>query len=303
MNIRDLEYLVALAEYRHFQRAAEACNVSQPTLSTQLRKLENELGLLLLERTTRKVHFTQIGLQLVEQTRTVLREISVLKNIAHTGQKSTADTLNIGIIPTLAPYLFDQIHAYFSESFPKMQLEIYEADAERLVSMLKSEEIECAIVADSYNLENYVELPLFEEPLVLGVHPDHPFARLDEISMEQLKDSTMLMLDKNNGLHDQILKYFYKHDIKQDKRFVAMHLETLRRGVSCNRGIALFPLLATRGENQSQIKYIRCVNPVPARKVVMLFRRGDSMRKSYEAFRRMMAIFITDYNGTLNPVL
>ncbi len=184
MNIRNLEYLVALAKHRHFQRAAEACNVSQPTLSAQLRKLENELGLQLLERTTRRIRFTQTGLRLVEQTRVVLREIEALKNMASSSHyQSLMQTLDVGIIPTLAPYIFSHLNSVCHENFPEIELEIHEAQTNQLLNMLESDAIKCAIMTSNKDTSKYVELPLFDEPLVLGVSQQHPWARMGEIDM------------------------------------------------------------------------------------------------------------------------
>lgn len=303
MNIRNLEYLVALARYRHFQRAAEACNVSQPTLSAQLRKLENELGLKLLERTTRKIRFTQTGLQLVEQTQVILREIEALKIMAsgqHTGMNQALD---VGIIPTLAPYLFAHMNTVYHEHFPEGELEIHEAQTHHLLSILKSGAIECAIVTASRETSDYVELSLFDEPLVLGVNRHHPYACYDELNMEQLENSKILMLDSANCLHAKVLRYCYQFELEQDTRFVAMHLETLRRGVACNKGIAFFPLLSTLDNQEKDIKYIRCVSPVPKRKVVLIFRRGDPMRKKYELLRSSIAKYMEKYLYDYNTVM
>lgn len=206
MKIKDLEYLVALAKHKHFQRAAEACNVSQPTLSAQLRKLENELGLQLLERTTRKIRFTQIGLQLVEQTQVVLRELDALKNMASSSLHGMNQTLNVGIIPTLAPYIFSQMNDIYRHHFPDSELDIHEAQTAELLALLESDAIACAIVIATKETSKYAELPLCDEPLVLGVNNQHPYARFDELRMAQLQHAKVLMLDKVNSLHDQVLK-------------------------------------------------------------------------------------------------
>lgn len=301
MNIRNLEYLVALAKYRHFQRAAEACNVSQPTLSAQLRKLENELGLQLLERTTRKIRFTQTGLRLVEQTQVVLREIEALKNMASSShQHNLAQTLNVGIIPTLAPYIFSHMNAICCENFPEIELEIHEAQTTHLLNMLESDTIKCAIMTSGKDTSKYVELPLFDEPLVLGVSRQHPLAHLDEVDMGHLKNSKTLMIDDANCLHNQVLRYCYQCELEPDTRFAAMHLETLQRGVAFDKGISFFPLLATQSSNKENIKYLRCISPEPKRKVVLIFHRSDPMRKKYEVLRnsiaRYMEKYLLDYN-------
>lgn len=296
MNIRNLEYLVALAKYRHFQRAAEACNVSQPTLSAQLRKLENELGLQLLERTTRKIRFTQTGLRLVEQTQVVLREIEALKNMASSSyHQSLSQTLDVGIIPTLAPYIFSHMNAVCHENFPEIELEIHEAQTNQLLTMLESDAIKCAIMTSNKDTSKYVELPLFDEPLMLGVSHQHPWARLNDINMGHLKNSKILMIDDGNCLHSQILRYCYQFELEPDSRFAAMHLETLRRGVAYNRGVSFFPLLSTQHGDNENIKYLRCMGPEPKRKVVLIFHRSDPMRKKYEILRNAIARYMERY--------
>lgn len=301
MNIRNLEYLVALAKHRHFQRAAEACNVSQPTLSAQLRKLENELGLQLLERTTRKIRFTQTGLRLVEQTQVVLREIEALKNMASSSHyQNLMQTLDVGIIPTLAPYIFSHLNTVCRENFPEIELEIHEAQTNQLLHMLESDTIKCAIMTSNKDTSKYVELPLFDEPLVLGVSHQHPYSRMSEIDMGHLKNNKILMVDDGNCLHSQVLRYCYQFELEPDSRFVAMHLETLRRGVAFNRGVSFFPLLSTQQGGNENIRYIRCVSPEPKRKVVLIFHRSDPMRKKYEILRNVIARYmercLLDYN-------
>jgi len=147
MNIRDLEYLVALAEHRHFRRAADACHVSQPTLSGQIRKLEDELGVMLLERTSRKVLFTQSGLLLVDQARTVLREVKVLKEMASQQGEAMSGPLHIGLIPTVGPYLLPQIIPLLHQTFPKLEMYLHEAQTHQLLTQLDSGKLDCAILA------------------------------------------------------------------------------------------------------------------------------------------------------------
>ncbi len=136
MNIRDLEYLVALAEHRHFRRAADSCHVSQPTLSGQIRKLEDELGVMLLERTSRKVLFTQAGLLLVDQARTVLREVKVLKEMASQQGETMSGPLHIGLIPTIGPYLLPHIIPMLHQTFPKLEMYLHEAQTHQLLAQL-----------------------------------------------------------------------------------------------------------------------------------------------------------------------
>lgn len=158
MNIRDLEYLVALAEHRHFRRAADSCHVSQPTLSGQIRKLEDELGVMLLERTSRKVLFTQAGMLLVDQARTVLREVKVLKEMASQQGETMSGPLHIGLIPTVGPYLLPHIIPMLHQTFPKLEMYLHEAQTHQLLAQLDSGKLDCVILALVKESEAFIEV-------------------------------------------------------------------------------------------------------------------------------------------------
>jgi len=165
MNIRDLEYLVALAEHKHFRRAADSCHVSQPTLSGQIRKLEDELGIILLERTSRKVLFTQSGLLLVNQAKTILREVKLLKEMASNQGKEMTGPLHVGVIPTIGPYLMPHIVPALQQAFPELELFLYEAQTHQLLEQLETGRLDCAIVASVRETEPFIEVPLFTEKM------------------------------------------------------------------------------------------------------------------------------------------
>ncbi|XBS68470.1 DNA-binding transcriptional regulator OxyR [Acerihabitans sp. KWT182] len=296
MNIRDLEYLVALAEFNHFQRAAEACHVSQPTLSGQVRKLEDELGLKLLERTTRKVSFTKNGLMLVDQTRAVLRELKILKNMAAMKQNAMPTSLHIGIIPTIAPYLFPHLSMAVGHKFPTLQLYLHEAKTHQLIDLLEKGKIECAIMSRVRETESFVAPLLFEEPMKLAVGKGNPLANRDIISMSELKGQKLLMLDDGNCLRWQVKKYCYQFDADEDTRFQVTNLETIKSMVAANRGMALVPLLAALQDNKGEdIRYLSCINPEPKRAVVLVFRHGDSLRDRYEQLIVMIRNYMENH--------
>lgn len=200
MNIRDLEYLVSLAEHRHFRRAADACHVSQPTLSGQIRKLEDELGVMLLERTSRKVLFTQAGLLLVDQARTVLREVKVLKEMASQQGETMSGPLHIGLIPTVGPYLLPQIVPMLHQTFPKLEMYLHEAQTQQLLAQLDSGQLDCAIMALVKETEAFIEVPLFDEPMKLAVYSDHPWHQRERVPMSELAGEKLLMLQDGHCL-------------------------------------------------------------------------------------------------------
>ena len=289
MNIRDLEYLVALAEHKHFRRAADACHVSQPTLSGQIRKLEDELGIILLERTSRKVLFTQSGLLLVDQAKTVLREVKLLKEMASNQGKEMTGPLHVGVIPTIGPYLMPHIVPALQNAFPDLELFLYEAQTHQLLEQLETGRLDCAIVASVRETEPFIEVPLFKERMLLAVAENHPLAKEQTIPMSMLKDHEMLMLDDGHCLRNQALGYCFTAGAKENSHFQATSLETLRNMVAANAGMTLMPELAVLSEGErGGVKYLPC-QPEPSRDVILVYRPGSPLRARYERIAEAIA--------------
>ncbi|WP_045960160.1 DNA-binding transcriptional regulator OxyR [Xenorhabdus poinarii] len=283
MNIRDLEYLVALAEYRHFRRAADACHVSQPTLSGQIRKLEDELGVMLLERTSRKVLFTQQGLLLVEQAKTVLREVKVLQEMASLQGESMSGPLHIGLIPTIGPYLLPRIIPELHKLFPKLEMYLHEAQTQNLLAQLDSGKLDCAILALVKETEAFIEVPLFEESMKLAVYEDHKWAGRAKIKMDELSGEKLLMLEDGHCLRDQAMGFCFQAGAKEDTHFRGTSLETLRNMVAAGSGITLLPDLSVPREgNRDGVCYLECDGPEPKRSVILVYRPGSPLRGRYE---------------------
>lgn len=282
MNIRDLEYLIALADVKHFRKAADLCNVSQPTLSGQIRKLEEELGTVLLERTSRKVLFTQSGLMLVEQAKAVLREVKILKEMASNQGKEMSGPLHIGIIPTLGPYLSPIILPKLKETFPDLELYIYELQTHTLVEQLESGQLDCGILALGKESEPFIEMSLFHERMLLGVSNQHEWASEKQISLQQLRDKEMLMLDDGHCLKTQTMDYCLSVGAKENLHFKANSIETLRHMVAANSGIAFIPELATKISHTSNVQYLHFSQPEPYRSIGLIYRPGSPLRVRYE---------------------
>lgn len=295
MNIRDLEYLIALAEYKHFRRAADACNVSQPTLSGQIRKLEDELGTILLERTSRKVLFTQSGLTLVEQAKVVLREVKMLKEMASNQSKAMSGPLHVGIIPTLGPYLSPIIVPTMREMFPELDLYLYELQTNVLIDQLASGQIDCAILAFVKESESFIELPLFREEMCLAVSSQHEWSNDKQIDIGKLKNQELLFLDDGHCLRTQILDYCLSIGAKESTHFKATNLETLRNMVSANVGISLIPRLAA--QPTSGVNYLEFDEPKPYRSVGLIYRPGSPLRLRYERLAKGIQEAMKDNDG------
>ncbi|MDH2998930.1 DNA-binding transcriptional regulator OxyR [Pasteurellaceae bacterium LFhippo2] len=282
MNIRDLEYLIALADYKHFRKAADACNVSQPTLSGQIRKLEDELGTILLERTSRKVLFTQSGLMLVDQAKVVLREVKILREMASNQGKEMSGPMHIGIIPTLGPYISPIILPELKRLFPELEIYIYELQTTALVEQLETGQLDCGILAFMKESEPFIEVPIFHEKMLLAVPEQHKWAKEEQVSLANLRDQEMLMLDDGHCLKTQTMDYCLSVGAKENNHFKASSLETLRNMVAANVGMAFIPELAAKMGSVENISYLHFSDPEPYRAIGLIYRPGSPLRLRYE---------------------
>lgn len=295
MNIRDLEYLVALAENKHFRRAAEICNVSQPTLSGQIRKLEEELQLTLLERTSRRVLFTPAGLSLVNQAKIILNDVQIFKEMANGQGKEMRGPLHIGVIPTLGPYITPYIVPTIKEHFPEIELFLYEAKTHILVEQLESGKIDCAILSPILETEPFVEVPMFAEKMLLAIHDSHPWAKEQAIPLEKLRGQELLMLDDDGHcLRDQAMGYCVTAGATENPHFQATSLETLCYMISSQSDMTLMPELAMlHYQHTPNIKYIPFKDPEPMREVALIYRPGSPLKKRYERIADVISEAIT----------
>lgn len=283
MNIRDFEYLVALAEHKHFRKAAEACFVSQPTLSGQIRKLEDEIGTQLTERSPRKVIFTDSGLQLVEQAKRILTEVKTFKEMASGYGDNMAGPMHIGFIPTVGPYLLPKIVPMLKESFPDLELFLHEAQTHQLVKQLDEGKLDCLVLASVAETEPFKEIDVYDEPLSVAVPCEHEWAHLDDVDMKELNGKTVLSLGDGHCLRDQALGFCFAAGAKDDERFKATSLETLRNMVAAGAGITLLPKLSVPNEKEKDgVCYIKAINPTPSRRIVLAYRPGSPLKARFE---------------------
>lgn len=296
MNIRDLEYLIALADHKHFRKAADACNVSQPTLSGQIRKLEDELGTILLERTSRKVLFTQAGLTLVEQAKSVLREVKILKEMASNQGKEMSGPILIGVIPTLAPYISPIILPRLKTLFPELDVYIYELQTATLIEQLESGQLDCGIVALTKESEPLIQVPIFDEKMRLAVSHSHEWAKSDDLALSMLRDQEVLMLDHGHCLRTHTMEYCTSIGAKENPRVKASSLETLRNMVAADMGIALIPELATRMYSSPDLTYLHFNDPEPFRAIGLIYRPGSPLRQRYERLAKEIKLMMDGRN-------
>jgi LysR family hydrogen peroxide-inducible transcriptional activator len=250
MTLTELKYIVAVARERHFGRAAEACFVSQPTLSVAIKKLEDELGVQLFERGSTEVSITPIGGQIVEQAQRVLEESSAIKEIAKQGKDPLAGPLRLGVIHTIGPYLLPALVPKMIKSAPKMPLLLQEGLTIKLLEALRLGDIDVAILAEPFPNQGFVTQAVYDEPFVVAVPNQHPWARRKHIKSTELKEETMLLLGTGHCFRDQVLEVcpelsrYSQASAGIQKTFEGSSLETIRHMVASGIGITVLPWTA-----------------------------------------------------------
>lgn len=279
MNLRDLRYLVALAEHKHFGHAAEASFVSQPTLSTQIKKLEEELGVALVERTPRKVLLTEVGREIAQRARGVLRDVEEIKAIARRTIDPESGSLRLGIFPTLGPYLLPHVVPRIRERFPRLELLLVEEKTETVLAQLREGRLDAGILALPVHDDQLHVEPLFEEPFLLAVPDTHPLAQRKALKLDDLADETLLLLEDGHCLRDQALEVCQLAGAGEKTGFRATSLETLRQMVAANVGVTLLPLLAVKPPvaPSAHVRLIQFRGDAPSRRIAMLWRKSSAM--------------------------
>jgi len=273
IKIRDLEYLDAIAKYRHFSKAAEACCVSQPTLSGQIMKLEEQLNLQLIERHRRNVMLTPSGEELVKLARRVLMAANDFEESAKALLDPMAGDLHVGLIPTIAPYLLPHIMENLNKQLPKINFYLHENKTNTLLNDLNQGKLDFIILPWLENMTAFDRYHLFNEPLILALYPGHPLSKKPNVKLEDLNGQLLLTLEDGHCLRDQTLGYCFSAGADEDHQFNATSLETLRYMVSSKRGITMLPELSTINTPANQsIKYISFQDPKPYREISLLIR-------------------------------
>lgn len=271
MNIRDLRYLVALAELGNFRRAADRCFVSQPTLSGQIKKLEETLGMTLVERSHKFVKLTEGGQQILECAHRVLHEVDHMKAIASSIGNPFAGNFRLGGFPTIAPYLFPELVPFIRQAMPKLKLILMEAKTQDLLVSLQDGSIDAAILALPVDASGLVCQPLFDDEFLLAVEPDHALAQQSSVSMAELASERLLLLEEGHCLRTQALDLCQHHNI-QEESFRATSLETLRQMVKAGTGVTLIPRIAADADHD--ICYVPFTAPAPSRVIGLVWQKG-----------------------------
>lgn len=302
MNLRDLEYLVAVAQHRHFGRAAEACHVSQPTLSTQIKKVERELGIELFERSPRQVLLTAAGEAVVEHARSALGEVETIRHLARLANDPESGSLRIGLFPTLGPYLLPHVVPNVLDRFPDLELLLAEEKTEVVHARLRSGELDVGLLAQPLDDDQLHHVDLFDENFVLAVPSSHPLAGHDgPVSAEVLTNERLLLLEDGHCLREQALAVCRLVGAEEHSGFRATSLETLRQMVAAGVGVTLLPELAARppAPTSAGVTLLCFEDPAPSRRIAMFWRRTNPYRTFLP---RLAAVFAHLPDGPVRPV-
>jgi LysR family hydrogen peroxide-inducible transcriptional activator len=304
MTLTELRYIVAVARERHFGRAAEACFVSQPTLSVAIKKLEEELDVKIFERGSNEVSLTPLGEAIVRQAQTVIEQASAIKEIAKRGKDPLNGPLKLGIIYTIGPYLLPQLVRQVIDLTPQMPLVLQENFTVKLLDMLRTGELDCAIMAEPFPDTGLAIAPLYDEPFVIAMPHTHPLAHAKQISAEALKRETMLLLGAGHCFRDQVLEVcpefarFSRDAEGIRKSFEGSSLETIKHMVASGMGITVVPQLSVPHDPAGApplVSYVPFAAPVPSRRVVLAWRRSFPRYEAIAALRN--AVYACQLEG------
>ena len=305
MTLTELKYIVAVAREKHFGKAAEACFVSQPTLSVAVKKLEDELELKLFERSAGEVTVTPLGDEIVRQAQSVLEQAAEIKEIAKRGKDPLGGPLKLGVIYTIGPYLLPDLVRQNIALTPQMPLMLQENFTVRLLDMLRTGEIDCAILAEPFPDTGLAIAPLYDEPFMAALPAGHALAAGDSVSSEQLKREHMLLLGTGHCFRDHVLQVcpefarFSSNTEGIRKSFEGSSLETIKHMVAAGMGVTLVPRLAVPpealGAAEPDAPGVVRFLPIhddggapPTRRVVLAWRRSFTRYEAIAALRNVI---------------
>lgn len=288
MNIQQLEYIIAVDNYRHFVQAADHCCVTQPTLSMMIKKLEDELNVKIFDRNKQPVVPTEIGAQIIAQARIVLREASRIEELARSFNGTMSGDLKMGIIPTVSPYVLPVLVPSFTRKYPDINFQVNEMVTERLLMELRNGSIDVAMVATPCTESQFQELSLYQEKFYVYMSEDNSLYNKQFIAPEDIRGDELWLLEEGHCLSDQIRKYCELRKSRQNKHFTLRSgsIDTLIRMVERNGGITILPQLAARELPQDRKNCLRCFrDPAPFREVRLVTNREEVKSRFIEVLR------------------
>jgi LysR family hydrogen peroxide-inducible transcriptional activator len=291
LKLKDLRYLVAVADTRHFGRAAAKCHVSQPTLSAQLRKLEEYLGVQLIERQPRRVALTEAGAAIVQRARVMLEGSEAIMGMARNRRDPLSGQLRLALLPTIGPYLLPRVALRIRKALPTLELMLYEYRTEQILERLHNGELDAGILALPVDSDALSSRVLYEEPFVAALPAAHRLAARAQVRAEDLHAEVLLLLEDGHCLRDQALAVCSRSGAQEKHDFRATSIETLRQMVATGAGITLLPQLATEGAYGS-VKGLAIrpfARPVPTRQIGAIWRNSTARLPAIEAVCDLIA--------------
>ena len=294
MTLTELRYIIAVANKRHFGQAAQACFVSQPTLSIAIKKLEQELEVKLFERSSKnEIRITDIGTKIVEQAQKVLRESQIINEIAQQGKDPLSGNFRLGAIYTIGPYLLPELIPRMSRAAPDMTLIIQENFTHNLTRMLREGELDAIIVSNPYNEPGIETQELYEEPFLVAIHNQHPWQQRDTIQVDELVGQDLMLLGAGHCFRDQVLEVcpqIIAESNELTRTLEGSSLETIRHMVAAGTGITVLPCTSVLGHQaQQSLIHIRPFTPPqPSRKVILAWRKHYPRKQAIDMVSSMV---------------
>jgi len=290
LKLEDLRYLVAVADLRHFGRAAARCFVSQPTLSAQLKKLEQSLGVQLIERTPNNVSLTAPGEEVVARARRIIEASEEVVALAAAARDPLGGRLRVALLPTIGPYLLPQIAPLIRRRLPRLQLQLYEYQTTPMLEKLHAGELDAGILALPVELAGLESRELYREPFLVALPERHPLAAHETLRAGDIKSERLLLLEEGHCLRDQALEVCSRAGVREAQDFRATSLETLRQMVAAGAGVTLLPELAARGAYRSARGVVLrpFTRPVPVRHIGVVWRKSSARRAAIDALAELV---------------
>ncbi len=294
-SLQQLRYLVAIADMLHFRRAAEAVNVTQPTLSAQLRDLELRLGVQLVERTRARVVMTPVGTEIAARARRVLAEVGAIRELAHGAQRPFAGTIRVGVVQTLGPYLLPLVIPDLHEGLPDLRLYLREGLADALIRRLEEGTIDLLFCPLPLVRADLVTVPLFREPLMVVLPRDHPLAAAGTVPRAALRGQTILTLEPGHRLYEQVCALADELEAAVSRDYEGTSLDTLRQMVAMGLGLSLLPALYVRSEVARETLVVArpFAGAPPSRVIGMVWRKESARDAEFRDLSQIVAGILT----------
>ncbi|MEJ0006123.1 MAG: LysR substrate-binding domain-containing protein [Steroidobacteraceae bacterium] len=286
IKLKDLRYLVAVADTGHFGKAAEHCFISQPTLSAQLKKLEEYLGVQLIERQSRGATLTQAGAQIVARARLILSASDEVVTIAQTYRDPLSGRLRVAMIPTVGAYVLPQVAPAVRKQMPRLDLLLFEYQTAAMLEKLQTGDIDVGVLALPVDIDGLATRKLYEEDFNVALPEHHRLAKQATVRIADLENESLLLLEEGHCLRDQALEVCGRISIHERQDFRATSLETLRQMVAAGAGVTLMPELASRGAygNARGVVIRPLVKPTPHRQIGAVWRKSSARLAAIQAF-------------------